>query len=153
MIAQGSAGAMEPRGKFHDDAFSLVREANRMCQQGRGAEAEKHYRRALGELEEVFGPDHLEVAGCLNNMGVCMRDLGRQIEAQHMHRRALRIRQALLGREHPDVAMSLNNLASCLYDLGDLQEAQPMLRRALDIAVKTLGEDHPLTLNVRANLR
>jgi tetratricopeptide (TPR) repeat protein len=71
---------------------------------GRSAEAEQRYGRALAIWErahELFGPNHPDVAECLNGLARVYRDQGRHVEAQAVLTRALTIREKTLGPDHP----------------------------------------------------
>jgi hypothetical protein len=75
-------------------------------------EAERHLRAALDAWIRHHGPDHPEVAGCLNILGVLRYRQGRVREAVRVLRDAERIRTAALGPDHPDVVAVRNNLAA-----------------------------------------
>ena len=60
--------------------------------QGRYAEAEPLYKRALVINEKAFGSDHPEVATNLNNLAALYHDQGRYAEAEPLFKRALAIR-------------------------------------------------------------
>ena len=79
--------------------------------QGRYAEAEPLYQRALGIREKVLGPEHPAVATILNNLAELYRTQGRYAQAEPLYKRALGIWEKALGPEHSDVATGLNNLA------------------------------------------
>ncbi|MFH1220671.1 MAG: CHAT domain-containing tetratricopeptide repeat protein [Candidatus Eisenbacteria bacterium] len=111
--------------------------------QGRYSEAEPLYKHALAIFEKVLGPDHPNVAHCLNNLAVLYYAQSRYSEAQPLYKRALAIFDEALGPEHPDVAGSLNNLASLYRDQGRYSEAEPLYERSLAIWEKALGPDHP----------
>ena len=83
-------------------------------EQGRDAEAEPLFRRALAIHEKVLGPDHPTVAANLNNLGAVYFSEGRYGEAEPLFRRALDIQERALGHDHPDVAKTLNNLAGSI---------------------------------------
>jgi len=80
--------------------------------QGRYAEAEPLYKRALAIWEKALGPDHPEVAMGLNNLGNLYEDQGRYGEAEPLSKRALAIQEKALGPDHPEVGKYLNNLAT-----------------------------------------
>jgi tetratricopeptide (TPR) repeat protein len=106
------------------------------------SEAEPLTRRALAIDEEVFGPDHPDVATRLNNLARLLHDTNRLAEAEPLIRRALAIDEKSFGADHPDVAIDLNNLAGLLQDTNRLAEAEPLIRRALAIDEKNFGPDH-----------
>ncbi|MEK6259043.1 MAG: tetratricopeptide repeat protein, partial [Planctomycetota bacterium] len=51
--------------------------------------------------EQVFGPDHPEVATDVKNLGTVLQDLGDLSGAKQAFERALGIFRKLLGDEHP----------------------------------------------------
>jgi tetratricopeptide (TPR) repeat protein len=65
--------------------------------QGRYGEAEPLFQQALQRAEAALGPDHLEVATCLNNLGVLYKFTGQFAAAGRLYRRALAITQRVLG--------------------------------------------------------
>ena len=84
------------------------------------------YRRALAINEECCGPDHPEVATCLNNLALLLRDTNRLAEAETVIRRALTIGENSLGPDHPTVAIRISNLAALLHDMNRLADAEPL---------------------------
>ncbi|MCP9828651.1 tetratricopeptide repeat protein [Synechococcus sp. L2F] len=105
--------------------------------------------------EELFGPDHPEVASTLNNHARLLRTLARYEEAEQFFRRSIAIFEAAYGPDHPSVANTLNNLAGLLRTLSHTEEAELLLRRALAIHEAAYGPDHPevaITLNNLASL-
>ena len=75
------------------------------------SEAESLMRRSL-EIEEVHsGPEHPNVATCLNNLATLLQATNRLENAEPLMRRALHIDEQSFGPEHPKVAIRLNNLA------------------------------------------
>jgi hypothetical protein len=84
-------------------------------QQGRVAEAEVIYRRALDEAPDDFG--------VLNNLGNALWEQTRSGDAVPFYRRALRLR--------PDAAETRMNLGVALSDLGEFDEALACFDSAL----------------------
>ncbi len=111
--------------------------------QGKYADAEPLYLRALAIVEKALGPEHPDVAASLNNLAALYHTQGRYAEAEPLFERSLAIREKVLGPEHPDVATSLNNLAVLYQAQGKYAEAEPLYERSLKIVEKTLGPDHP----------
>ena len=79
--------------------------------QGKSAQSEPFYLRALAIFEEVSGPGHPHVGASLNNLAELYRDQGKYEAAAPLYQRALTIFEAALGPGHPRVAITLNNLA------------------------------------------
>ena len=115
-------------------------------------EARTLYERALAIRERVFGPDHLETAGTLNDFGILLDKQGHLAEARAMAERVLTIREKTLGPDHWLTATGLNNLAVVLTGQGELAAARPLRERSLAIFEKTLGPEHFRTANNLNNL-
>ena len=123
--------------------------------QGRYADAEPLFKRALAISEKALGPDHPDVAVSLNNLADLYDDQGRYADAEPLYKRSLAIWEKALGPDHPNVATSLNNLAALYHDQGRYADAEPLYKRSLAIGEKALGPDHPdvaLSLNNLAAL-
>jgi CHAT domain-containing protein len=101
--------------------------------QGRYAEAEPLYLRALAIDEKTLGPYHRATAANLNNLGALYYNQGRYAEAEPLYLRALAIREKTLGPEHPDTAASLHDLAFLYGTQGRYAEALTLVRRATNI--------------------
>jgi tetratricopeptide (TPR) repeat protein len=73
-----------------------------LCEdQARYAEAENLYHRSITLKEQLFGPDHPDVALAVGNLGVLYAKQGRYAEASDCYRRALDIFEATLAPDHP----------------------------------------------------
>jgi tetratricopeptide (TPR) repeat protein len=101
--------------------------------QGRYREAETLYRRALPLAEVSLGPDHLEVATCLNNLAVLYKYTAQFGQATRLYRRALAITQQAVGLDHPDVAAIYHNLGGLEHACGRYARGEPHARRAVAI--------------------
>ena len=110
---------------------------------GRFQNAERLYRRSLAIDEQSFGPDHPQVAICLNNLAQLLQTTNRLSEAEPLLRRALEIDEQSFGPDHPEVATDLNNLAQLLQATNRLSEVEPLMRRALTIFEQSFGPNHP----------
>jgi len=55
-----------------------------------------------GHPREVLGPDHLDTALSLNNMGMLLKDMGDYEGARPYYERALAIFEVALGPDHPN---------------------------------------------------
>jgi tetratricopeptide (TPR) repeat protein len=69
--------------------------------QGLYAESEPLHMRALAIREKALGPDHPDVAYCLNGLALTFRDQGRYQEAEGLLSQALSTRERALGSDHP----------------------------------------------------
>jgi len=100
---------------------------------------------SLELLRQSHEGDHLDVAGCLDSLGVASYDLDRLAEAEAAHLEALEIRRRLVGEESEAFAASLNNVAIVLQRTGRGEEAETMYRRSIAIREKQHGE-HDVSL-------
>jgi CHAT domain-containing protein/Tfp pilus assembly protein PilF len=124
-------------------AECLFGRADILCYRGLYPEAEPFYNKALNILEEVLGPNHLDVAKLLNKIATLKKRTAQFTEAEPLYLKALNIYEKVLGPNHPDVAEILNNIAYLKRETGQYMEAESLCRRALSIREKALGPDHP----------
>jgi tetratricopeptide (TPR) repeat protein len=108
----------------------------------RPADAEKHYRRALGMLEGT-GSRELEIAQVLSGLGMALAAQERFAEALPLYERSQAIRTKLLGPEHPETAAALHNLAAAQAGLKHFVQAAKLYEQSQAMLEKTLGADHP----------
>jgi CHAT domain-containing protein/Flp pilus assembly protein TadD len=126
-----------------DEADRLNQQAVQFYRQGRYADAEPLFKRALAIREKALGPDHPDIATSLNNLAGLYRQQGRYADAEPLFKRSLAIYEKALGPDHPDVATALGNLALLYNNQGRYADAEPLYKRALAIDEKALGPDHP----------
>ncbi|MGI8633465.1 MAG: tetratricopeptide repeat protein [Solirubrobacterales bacterium] len=134
-----------PAGRQRDDARAraLAALAGSFRMQGRFAEAEPLFRRALELGESTFGDHSIEVAGICNDLAITFKFSGRFADAKPLYRRALGILSAAYGtEEHPDAASIYHNLGGLAHAAGDYAAAEAPAQRAVEIREATLGADH-----------
>jgi len=120
--------------------------------QGRLAEAEAMYDRALQGYEEAFGPEHISILDTVNNLGNLYANQGKLAEAEAMYDRALQGYIEALGSKHISTLDTVNNLGNLYVNQGRLAEAKAMYDRALLGKEETLGPKHTSTLGTVKNL-
>jgi tetratricopeptide (TPR) repeat protein len=135
-----------------DATTQSINLARKYATQGKYAEAESLYQRALVVSQKTLGPDHPTIAIILNNLANLYMDQGKYFEAEPLYQRALAIREQALGADLPDTATSLNNLANLYMDQGKYELAEPLYQRALATYERVLGPDHPNTARSLNNL-
>ena len=128
------------------DALSAV-----LAARGQYSEAEAELRAALPIKEEIFGPDHHEVASLRSNLGGILLYGGKPAEAVTELQAALEVRQREFGDHHPIVAESRGNLANALYSIGELERAEEQWRASLQLQEKLYGPVHPSIATGRNN--
>jgi tetratricopeptide (TPR) repeat protein len=100
-------------------------------------QAATFFHQALALDEEIYGPDHLEVAKDLNDLAYLLWNQGKYEETEPLFQRALTIRRQHVGHENPVTAETLQNLA-CLYQTqGHHEESMRWFQAAVAI-----DEDH-----------
>ncbi len=124
------------------EAEALTEEYERLDGEGKFPEAAEVAARACSILEEEHGKSSIELARCLNDLGVFVVAQGDYGKAEPLHERVLAIQKKALGPDHPDVATSLNNLALLYWYQGDYGNAELLLKRALAILERALAPDH-----------
>ncbi len=132
--------------------IALTRIARLYQEQGRYAEAEPLYVRALAIAKKQLGSNHSDIAASMNNLAGLYKDIGRYQEAELLYVEALAITEEELSTNHPNTSTSLNNLAGLYKDIGRYQEAEPLYLRALAIREEQLGANHPDTAQSLNNL-
>ncbi len=136
---------MAPGAKAYEQAMAT--DLNNLAllyqAQGRYAEAEPLYKRALAIREKALGAEHPDVAQSLNNLAALYHDQGRYAEAEPLYERSLAIREKVLGPEHPYTARSLENYAALLSKTGRADEATGMEGRAKAIRARH-AQDNPV---------
>jgi len=109
---------------------------------GNSAKGEELERAALAMRRQTFGPESLEAAASLKDLGLVLMTQHKVSDAEKAHAQALAIRRRLLGDENADTATSLNDLAAAYRDQGKLNEAEAMAQDALRIRTTLLGDEH-----------
>jgi tetratricopeptide (TPR) repeat protein len=115
-------------------------------------QARQLFERALAIREAHLGPDHLDVASSLGNLGLVLRELGELPAARKAFERALTLGQAQLDSDHPALAISLKHLGLVLRDQGELSRARGYLERALAIFETRFDPDDPVVAQALNNL-
>jgi len=133
--------------KFHEDA-------DKLREQGRYADAELLYKRAVVIYEQALEHEALwqpaleskeaklvqhVLAVTLNNLAEVYSAQSRYAEAELLHKRSLAIKEKVLDPNHPAVATSLNNLAKLYYKQYRYDDAEPLYKRVLAMKEKALG--------------
>lgn len=113
-------------------------------EQGKYAEAEPLYQRAIHTLEQSVGPEHPQVADALNGLAILYFEQGKYAEAEPLYLRAIHILEQSVGLEHPQAAFPLNGLAVIYYEQGKYAEAEPLYLQVLQIWEQSVtGSEHP----------
>src|SRR5436309_2913795 len=95
--------------------------------QGKLAEAEQMFLRALAGYEKALGPDHTSTLETVNNLGLLYADQGKLAEAEQMYERALAgYEKASLS--HTIAALNaVRNLGLLYREQAKMEQAKKML--------------------------
>jgi tetratricopeptide (TPR) repeat protein len=104
--------------------------------QGRHADAEKAFKRALEVRLECLGDAHPELAQTGMSLGAMYIAQGRFIDAEPVLKQALKTRVRSFGVDHPGVAAAIETYVSVLKNTKRLSIAQKLEARARDIRTK-----------------
>jgi tetratricopeptide (TPR) repeat protein len=111
-------------------------------EQGKYADAEELYRRALAIYERTIGAAHPNAANALHNLANVYVAQGKYADAEGLYKRVLAIDEKTLGPSHLYVAATLHTLAGVYDEQGKYAEAEGLYKRALAIREKALGPSH-----------
>ena len=120
--------------------------------QGKPAEVEAIYIRALQGYKEAFGPKHTLTLSTVNNLGALYKNQGKLAEVEAMYIWALQGYKETLGPKHTSTLDTVNNLSALYKNQGKLAEAEAMYIRALQGYEEALGLKHTSTLQIVNNL-
>ena len=98
--------------------------------QGRYADADTQFKRALEINTKAFGPDHRFIATVLLSQGELFEHQRRYDDAEQAYKRALAINEKARGPNHPDTARTLNHLAALSVVQGKPANAVAYSRKA-----------------------
>jgi tetratricopeptide (TPR) repeat protein len=124
-------------GKVDDEGMSwaLHNLGDLYSDQGRLAEAEAMYNRALQGSEEALGPKHTSTLDTVNNLGNLYKNQGRLAEAEAMYSRALQGYEKVLGlalvSSYIPALNTIFNLGNLYSETGQTDKAKAMYTRAL----------------------
>lgn len=109
--------------------------------QGRYADAENYYRRALLEWKEAGG--QLGLARTMNNLASLLFVTGKLDAADEFLRQSEDLQIEVMGSDHPEIARILQNRGLIYLIQRRYKQAEPRLHRALEIWEKS-GEPRDL---------
>jgi tetratricopeptide (TPR) repeat protein len=124
--------------RFH----SIERRAAECRNAGRYSDAENLYNQALLRSTQVFGPDTIETAKVLNDLGILYKSMGRFSDALRQYRRALRIIRKIGAAGEVELSSLYHNLGGLEHARGRYKRAEALTRRAVAVREKIFGPEH-----------
>ncbi|KAL3805648.1 hypothetical protein HJC23_005892 [Cyclotella cryptica] len=100
------------------------------------------FQQALAMRIKCLGPDHVDVATTLNNIGRIYVQNDQFDRALGYYQDALRIRRISLGTNSLDYAATAFNAGQSLHQKGDLDEAARLYHEFLRVATLKFGRNH-----------
>jgi len=120
--------------------------------QGKYADAEDLYKRALAIFEKARGTSQDLLAETLYNLANVYIHQGKYADAENLYKRALAIYEKVPGTSQGVMANVLSSLGLVYDKQGKYADADGLYKRALAIREKMLGTDHPDVANILNNL-
>jgi tetratricopeptide (TPR) repeat protein len=109
--------------------------------QGRLADAEAQYRRALAIREKDAPKPNQKLAASFGRLALLCTKEQKYADAEPLYRRMLAITREEFGEEHPRVAAALQQIAVFYAVQGKYAEAEANFQAALEIFEKTRGKE------------
>ena len=134
------------------DAITLNAQGKALLGQGKSAEAQPLFQKALEINRRLLGEDNPTTGTSYENVAENLRELARTAEAQPLYQKALEIRLRLPGRGSSRHCGKLQQPGSQPRPSGEVHRSPNTLEKALEIQVRLLGEDHPDTAGIYNNL-
>ena len=148
--AMPAARALAAADVRRGEALVLMARVHRAL--GDLAQPEVLYREADPVMRTASGPESVEYARFLNEVGRYYHTRRKYDLAESFYKEAFRIRVTQLGQEHADVAESLNNLAILYENQASYAKAESYYRYALASREKLLGGDALATVETLEHL-
>ncbi|MGO9922752.1 MAG: tetratricopeptide repeat protein [Isosphaeraceae bacterium] len=136
----------------YQSASTTTIQAEALYAQGKYAQAQPLFEKALSIRRRLLTDDHPETAANYNNLAQDLNSQGKYAAAQPLFDKALLINRRLLTDDHIETARSYNELARNLDAQGKYTQAQPLYEKALEIKRRLLSDDHPATASGYNNL-
>ena len=102
--------------------------------------------------EQQLEPAELQVAKCMNELGLLFQAIGMFAEAETHYKWALKLRRKILDPFHLSIAQSLNNLGFMYISSGNYRLACQYLEETLIFVEHSVGLEAPHTAFVLSNL-
>jgi len=138
--------------KLDDKWNNITARTVAFYQQGWYSIAAKVANETLEFAEQVFGPDHPNVAESLNNLALICYSQGKEAEAAIFEQTLTQRQGKELWPDHSDRAQHLNKLVLLNLAKRKYSEAESFFERALAIKKYALGQDHSELSQILGNL-
>jgi tetratricopeptide (TPR) repeat protein len=133
-------------------ARDLTKEGEALFRQGKYADAQPLFERALAIRRRLLTDDHPDTAQTFSQLAVNLGAQAKYAAAEPYCEKTLTIYRRLFSDDHPYTAVSFNNMAANLNAQGKYGLAQPMFEKSLEIHRRLLGDQDPQTALFYKNL-
>ena len=103
-------------------------------------------RETIAVSNKVYGEDHQDSLGALDNLATYYRDNNQFNRAEDIFRQVLKRRTALFGADYRHTLYSLENLGDLYFQQHDYEQAANYYQRCLDKWLEKSGLNNPYTL-------
>jgi len=103
-----------------------------LADQGRLAEAEPFFQRAVQHWEIALGPDHTSTLSALQALGTISSNQGRDAEARLVFERVVQGFETVFGPGNPAALGAVNGLGVVYHQMGQPAKAEAMWKRLLE---------------------
>ena len=149
--AREVAAELYPRGDLQRTRATMGL-AELLTFTGHPDEAERLYREALRELEQLPGDVSRERVYASGGLATALLFQSRLADAETVYLETLELGESALGGNHPKVAETVNNLGSIAYQRGHYARARAYWERTLPIHRSIFGAEHVEIATVLNNL-
>ena len=153
--AAPAPAAAAPPGASNDSTaqWRVLTDVGRdLARQGRHADAESFFIRAVDAARRGFGPGDPHVASACQNLAELYRVQRRYAEAAPLYESALAVLAEAYGAADVRVAFALHNVAGLYFSQRQYDLAAERYEQALQIKRATLGPGHSETTNTAWHL-
>ena len=137
-LARARTAAWQMSHSRPDNSETIKLHVRSLCEEGYRYRVEGKYdrsdlalRQALRIGEASFGPEDIEVASVLNQLGMLDKYAGRFDEGERAYRRALAILERAYGPEDPRLADIFHNLGGLAHARGRYEAGEKLSKRAI----------------------
>jgi tetratricopeptide (TPR) repeat protein len=142
------------RAEKLQEARALYKQVYDLYMEGNYASAIPLSERELSIVQELFGPNNLQVAEVMQDLAMLYRNIGDYARAEPLYLQSLKIKEQL-GGSPIGVAETLADLSLLYQKKGDYARAELRYQQSLEIRERILSPNDPVvatTLNLLATV-
>jgi len=111
--------------------------------EGKYAEAEPVYLRALELRRLLLGEEQDDTVSTMNNLATLYMSEGKYADAEPLLTNVVEIRRRVRGEDEPRTLISMNNLALLYRNQGDYSQAESLFAKVLKARRRLVGQNNP----------